>query len=117
MAAQGSSLRFMCQRDLVAAVGSIPVPSFAFEVPTTLFIAANAKFEALLGYSMAELCRMKAESIRPAEDLPKFRRKLTDETPQGFVEARYITRNGGVLAAKIHHHLFECLKEDGTSVR
>jgi|SRR5947209_2913768 len=116
MSAQSTGLRLLCHRDLVSALASIPVPCFAFDTSTTRFIAANARFESLLGYSGPELSGMTAESIRPEEDVPIFRKTLAEPMPERFVDARYIRRDGMMLAVKLHYHRLESVTDDGSGV-
>jgi PAS domain S-box-containing protein len=116
MSARSTGLRLSCHRDLVSALASIPVPCFAFDISTKRFIAANERFEALLGYSGPELCGMTAECIRPEEDVPVFRQTLADPKPEGFVDARYVRRDGIMLAVKLHYHLLEPVNDDGCRV-
>lgn len=108
MSAQGPDLRLMCERDLVEALERLPIPAFAFDMRTLTVMAANHRFEQLLGYSLEELRSLTAESIRPERDLPSFRATLDTPDSHGFLRARYVRKDGVWLRVKLHYHHLRC---------
>jgi PAS domain S-box-containing protein len=103
----------MMQRDIVASLARLTVPAFAFDLSTLRFVAANPQFESLLGYSTKELELMTADSIRPEDDWPEFHQTLLSDAPQGFLQARYVRKDGTVVSAKQHYRHVSCVSGEG----
>jgi PAS domain S-box-containing protein len=106
----------MCQRDLMDALERLPIPSFAFDLSTLRMIAANHRFEQLLGYSREELHTLTAEEIRPERELSLFRASLRVSDSTGLLRARYLRKDGRELEGRIHYHHLGCLGDNSQPI-
>ena len=89
--------------------------TYASGTAPALVSAKVASVRASIRSCRVELCNITGDTIRPDEDVPVFRTRLL-QTPKGFVDARYIQRNGAMLDVKLHYHRFQCLMDSGDRV-
>ena len=103
-------------REANSIVCSVPIPAFVFHRETRRFLAANALFVDLLGYTENELLEMFIDQIRPPEDLPLLEKAVQSDPPQGATEWRYIRKDGTLLYVRIRYRNNE-LVENGKRYR
>jgi light-regulated signal transduction histidine kinase (bacteriophytochrome) len=83
---------------------------------TLRLLAANNKFQALLGYAEAELRSMTIEQIRPASDITPLRDRLKQSPPPGLVPSHYVRKDQTLLDVKVHYRNVAYTDDAGDAV-
>ncbi|WP_158936890.1 bifunctional diguanylate cyclase/phosphodiesterase [Burkholderia sp. S171] len=89
---------------------SHPLPIILFDVDTAGIIAANKHACTLYGYTRAEFKRLSMDQLRPARDVPAFRRKLREiaaatHTAGSAGEWTHLRNGGAELTVNVSYQI------------
>lgn len=84
-----------------------PLPMWAYDQQTLDFRAVNQAAVRVYGYSREEFASMRADQLRPAEDIANFERHLQALEVNRYytMRARHRRRDGEVFDVDVFHHV------------
>lgn len=99
MAGRGTTV----MEELDSLLKVIGAPAYFFDMATHKLLSVNQSFAEMMKYDEDELLKMTVGDLRPAEELPKLAKALSQSPPEGSVQWRYKTKHGEFLNVRLSY--------------